>query len=660
MIVGTAATLAGLAMAACSDQENGQAGEVAQTTSPSSVDAAATTAVSIAQTSAADTDAVANVDDLDGVAWVINDFDGLVDDQGRVLVEPSGLVLGGSRLVARSADGSNYYIIDEQLWRWPVDAAQPEPVEVDVDKITDIGYDDDGRVIVNPYGEQAMVDDQGGRPRTALSAVVDGQVFMTALNGVTVTAFDPIGPVDPEGGFLTGLDTPARLQVSLPDGSVEWTTDAGGTAAPWLSIIDFDGRYVMLARAPEEPADPAMQHIVYDLDCQAGGIAGEGCTTTFWARHGTAALVGPDRGPGDDRLNIQLLDICPTMNHEITPPVEMTDTDLASPFAAADREAFEWAAQSLAVCDPLPLGPAALNSHDDAEWLWSEFARALEGPFAQTGTNEWTWNRDPSRSSVVLINEFGQPYMEFRPADGQLPGEVAAAMSATHLLLGGQADQSLRDELVAAAEELAEQNGAEVVDLVEIGGPGHDPGQGSTFVGQLTRELGRADVVAGEVHLTDDGVKSNVVTDTTATLADEDIGFAFADFANGGESAFDQLRLAETVGLALGSDLVAWRGADQLADRSWWAVNRSSFQAFVGPFAILDFVPSPSAFVIGPHPRCAAVWPTPAPPDLVQYRRISIQPVETAGSTCLTWAAVDLFVDEDGVIHGVSLDLFEP
>ena len=50
----------------------------------------------------------------------------------------------------------------------------------------------------------------------------------------------------------------------------------------------------------------------------------------------------------------------------------------------------------------------------------------------------------------------------------------------------------------------------------------------------------------------------------------------------------------------------------------------------------------------------------PSPPELVSFTRIGILPLEGSIDSCLEWSAVDLFVDDDGVIQGIAVHLEEP
>jgi len=606
------------------------------------------------------------VEDLSGIRWVVNDFDGLVDDQGRTLMTLTGPGSGSGRTVARAPDGSLYFLMDEELWQWAPDQSEPVPVKVETDEMFELGYDGDGNIVINPTGDPEVVADGiGGRQRPASQILGETGDFITAPNGLTVRVLEPDTDVD-EIGYVTDFRGPARLQVERANGSVEWTIDAGGIDAPWLTLIDFDGRFVMMARYPTEPADPALQHIVYDLNCQSESIAGQGCTTTFWARYGKAALAGPDLDSGDNQLNVQLLDICPTMRTEIPPPAEMTESDiLEASFGPAGIDVFERAVWGLATCDPLTLrlfDTEGLDYEPGTEadgWLWTEFARALDGPVSVDGDGGLTWNRHPDRAVVELQTDSGLPFMEFVPPSSRPAGQLAVTVGEETIVVSGHAEESVAADILQAANDLADDRQLEVVEFLQIEGLAPPASELDALIDAVADTFGGNSLI-GEIHLTDDGLVTTTVDSSRPSAADETLGFTFADFASGGESAVDDLRFAERVGLAIGSDVQAWRESSVLIHRSAWTVNIAYFQDFEGPFNILDAVPSPSAFAVGPHLRCAGPLPNPAPPELAQYRRIGILPAEGSISSCLAWSAVDLFVDEDGVIHGVSFDVFGP
>lgn len=584
------------------------------------------------------------VADLTDVAWVINDFDGLVDDQGRTIAPPPAEPDTARPSVVRAGDGSIYYVLDGRLWRRAIDAAEPEELGVDVGEILGVA---------NPAAVRSGSDpgDEG---------------YITASNGITVRVLPPDADVD-DRGYVTEFRSPARLQVER-DGTTEWTIDAGGVVAPWLDLIDFDGRFVMMARYPTEPADPMAQHIVYDLDCPTGDATGSGCTRTFWARWGTAALVGPDLEPGDDDLNTVLLDICPTMGRTVEPPAEMTDPgSFDDDFSAEDLEAFRLGALQLTMCDPSGLGdpeqPGLLyvsGSDDPGEngWMWTELAHALRGPFTPSPDNTFTWARHEGGPAGVLDRNFSPSSFLFQTGR-RVADDLAMTATAESILVTGRTDAATAESIVAAAQTAADERGVTLGNWIDTGGAAQPEALVEEFVTSIETDI-VADDLVGEIQLTADGVKRDLTNRTEPTRAERNLGFLMADFASGGEGVYDELPLADDVLLALGSEVVARRQPTELFRRPAWVVNSSEFAGRDGPFNIVDLVPSPLQVVVGPHARCAGLEAIPSPPELVAYTRIGILPLDGTVDSCLDWSAVDLYVDEEGLIRGLSLDLSEP
>lgn len=52
--------------------------------------------------------------------------------------------------------------------------------------------------------------------------------------------------------------------------------------------------------------------------------------------------------------------------------------------------------------------------------------------------------------------------------------------------------------------------------------------------------------------------------------------------------------------------------------------------------------------------------PVPAPREFKDYRRVSVQPSDSSIDSCLPWFTVDLFLDEQGSVALVTLDVWEP
>lgn len=136
-------------------------------------------------------------------------------------------------------------------------------------------------------------------------------------------------------------------------------------------------------------------------------------------------------------------------------------------------------------------------------------------------------------------------------------------------------------------------------------------------------------------------------------LADAFVAFAAAPT----EATHAELPLAETVALGLGAETLVTAASDQLADPAFWMLERDEFRGWSGPFSALEFSEAPVVQTIGAHARCVAP-PEPAPAGFESYRRLSLQPADADG--CLEWWTIDFFLDAQGEIGAVTLDLFAP
>lgn len=119
------------------------------------------------------------------------------------------------------------------------------------------------------------------------------------------------------------------------------------------------------------------------------------------------------------------------------------------------------------------------------------------------------------------------------------------------------------------------------------------------------------------------------------------------------------------VSLGLGPQLMTHVPRERIADPDSWVLEPKVLRAYVPPFSALVTVerhPEVRDDVevsVGPHPHCAAS-PQPAPELVAGLRRVSFQPAEASIDSCLMWFTVDLFVNEDGEVVAVTLDIWEP
>lgn len=160
----------------------------------------------------------------------------------------------------------------------------------------------------------------------------------------------------------------------------------------------------------------------------------------------------------------------------------------------------------------------------------------------------------------------------------------------------------------------------------------------------------------------------------TPTGEDERLMRDFVSFAvDPSPETASRLPLANEVALGLSRDIESTLDMSEAADTSAWVIRAKYFRAYTGPFTALeliqrhaeeagsDSVGSRGVFQVsvGQHPHCASP-PVPAPREFKDYRRVSVQPSHSSIDSCLSWFTVDLFLDEQGSVAAITLDLWEP
>lgn len=115
----------------------------------------------------------------------------------------------------------------------------------------------------------------------------------------------------------------------------------------------------------------------------------------------------------------------------------------------------------------------------------------------------------------------------------------------------------------------------------------------------------------------------------------------------------------EGVQLGLGEDLITRRAPSELNDPAQWVLATQEFRSHVGPFSALTLLRESRSLdvSVGPHPHCASA-PVPPPAGVAHLRRVSVHP--DAADGCLGWFTVDIYVDAEGIVHAVTLDLWAP
>lgn len=129
---------------------------------------------------------------------------------------------------------------------------------------------------------------------------------------------------------------------------------------------------------------------------------------------------------------------------------------------------------------------------------------------------------------------------------------------------------------------------------------------------------------------------------------------------------------AEGVQLGLGDELLRDVPIAEIHRPELWEFERDAFRGYTGTFSALDtlrrHLQDPSRegrssneieITVGEHPHCASP-PIPAPSEVRDLRRLSIQPAENSIDSCLMWFTVDLFLADDDSIEAITLDVYEP
>lgn len=118
------------------------------------------------------------------------------------------------------------------------------------------------------------------------------------------------------------------------------------------------------------------------------------------------------------------------------------------------------------------------------------------------------------------------------------------------------------------------------------------------------------------------------------------------------DGTFAGLPLAPEVQLGVDGRITVTQQRDELRDPDAWDV--------VGSHSPLEPLSRGVDYVVtdGPHETCVGRQTTP-PPELAEFRQFSIQPAALEDDSCLSWFAVDVFLDDGGRVVGVTLELWE-
>ena len=126
------------------------------------------------------------------------------------------------------------------------------------------------------------------------------------------------------------------------------------------------------------------------------------------------------------------------------------------------------------------------------------------------------------------------------------------------------------------------------------------------------------------------------------------------------DGRWDAVPFAAIVDLGLGDSLRTQRSARELRNPGAWLLTLDLFRARAGMTSALELIAAEQGrlrVTEGPHPHCVSA-PVPPPQEVADLDRVVVQPRDPDG--CLDWWTVDAFVNGDGEIEAVTLDLWEP
>ncbi len=227
--------------------------------------------------------------DVTGVDWLRMDQSGvLLDPNGRRLAQ--GDFAGSWRRMSWDGDHGIVYIDGTGNLRH----ATPESDEVIV-SLGDPWVAEILRVVPGRPTLVTVSTDSGvrfvdltvrGFTQSALDSIIlddNGRLTSVTAQGVTATIDDAAmqaGPFGEGGERLGDFELPSIVFTDASTGEVLSRLYVGTRNRYWLTLHDFDGRRLIVSRAPNEPANPPLTVFYVDLECPD-------CT-------GRIETVGPD------------------------------------------------------------------------------------------------------------------------------------------------------------------------------------------------------------------------------------------------------------------------------------------------------------------------------------------------------------------------------
>lgn len=389
------AVLAGIAALRGGPLEDGQRIDAAATTLPPDVPSDSTTTSTLGTGGSPTTSVVSPGPDRSAALWFRNHYEGLADDAGTIYRHRAEVDYSGP--MVRTSDGGIYVVQDQRLFLLAPGQVEPEPVDVDGPVGYVVDLDSDGQVVWLD-GQNTLRRLDGG-PAASGPAASGPAADRTAANGWTAR----LQPApDPATGLVEHATDPAELEILDPSGTVARTFTVGGASASDVKLEDFDGRRVIVSRAPAEPAGSPWQMLLIDLACDPV------CVRTSIGV-GDTVLNGPDIA-GDPPLATPAdgarpsapfpLDLCPTEGSPAPDP--------PAGLSALAGETYRALALGLTTCDPFTFQAATADATVD----WSLLQAALSSPPVQTSTDgqpaqtAWTFT-DPASERWLSIDASG-------------------------------------------------------------------------------------------------------------------------------------------------------------------------------------------------------------------------------------------------------------
>ena len=229
--------------------------------------------------------------------WVRSTFEQIISNEGEVLYEFPFTIPDGRRNTAWDGDDGFVALTESGLiWMRPegrrtIDVPQGSIVDIAVTEAGThvIGLEalEDGSVFWIELETVAEVEEPSGASTT------DGETFSVADRSVTIEDPDWSDVEhDEAGGPIPPFDLP-ELVVS-EDGREVLRLPVGSEARPYVDIHDFDGRRLVIAAQPQEPASSAEHR----LDHRSGVRRVHPGSRDAWTR-----ILRSDRGPATGGRN---------------------------------------------------------------------------------------------------------------------------------------------------------------------------------------------------------------------------------------------------------------------------------------------------------------------------------------------------------------------